>query len=269
MSVGSILRSFRRAFPAFTALLAANANACLVCGGRCEPRQQGHFGSLCRTCFRGIPWITRVYCLICGRPEHCPDCVRRARAAFVLSRSAVRYDAAIRAWIAQYKYGGNEAFEPLLGELLTMAYRGLCAELRLPPSMPRRFDAVIPVPVSEARLLERGFNQAERLGGRLAESEGIPLVDALRRTRHSVKQSAKTRGARLRDTHNLFRADSAAVAELLHSRSRPDSCRLLLIDDIYTTGSTVNACAEALADALRQAAPTLRFEIYCLTLARS
>ncbi|MBM7566484.1 putative amidophosphoribosyltransferase [Paenibacillus sacheonensis] len=191
----------------------------------------------------------------------------------------MRYDAIIREWLALYKYHGHEALEPLLGEMLTAAYRGLQAEYarQAPDAAPLRFDAVIPVPVSEPRLLERGFNQAERLAARLAASEQLTLHDVLRRTRHSGKQSIKSRGDRLRDTRNLFTTDGQAWDSLIHhvqvrssSAIPPTShCRLLLIDDIYTTGSTVHACADALATAMRQSSLGATLEIYCLTLARS
>ncbi|SFJ26701.1 comF family protein [Paenibacillus sp. UNC496MF] len=268
MTTGDLWQSLRKAFPLFASLLAVGGSGCAVCGNRCEPGRQGAFGSLCKRCFRSIPWIARVYCPVCGRPERCPDCARRTRTAFVANRSAVRYDATIREWLALYKYRGHEALEPLLGDLLTAAYRGLAAE-RFREAGPRPVHAVIPVPVSEARLLERGFNQAERLAARLGEAEGIPFFDALRRTRHSAKQSAKTRGARLRDTRNLFKADEAELALMLATAGRDARYRLVLVDDIYTTGSTANACAQALADGIGQAAPGLRFDVYVLTVARS
>ncbi|QHT63455.1 ComF family protein [Paenibacillus lycopersici] len=196
----------------------------------------------------------------------------------MINRSAVRYDATIREWLALYKYRGNEALEPLLGAILHIAYRGLRAQLTRngPGAASLRFDAMVPVPVSELRLLERGFNQAERLAAHLAAAENLPLWDVLRRVRHSGKQSNKTRGARMRDTRHLFAADvSFMTSRLQQLRERgsaaadPAGCRLLLIDDIYTTGSTANACAEALLIAMKKAAPAMTVEIYCLTVARS
>ncbi|QHW32587.1 ComF family protein [Paenibacillus rhizovicinus] len=278
MAADGIWQTIRHIIPSFTALLAKRARGCLICGNRCDSKQPGQFGALCESCYRAIPWITRVYCPVCGRPERCPDCVRRRQAAFIANRSAVHYDAAIREWLALYKYRGHQALEPLLGDMLIIAFRGLKAQLSRHNhnSVPQYFEAVVPVPVSESRLLERGFNQAERLAARLAASEELPLWDVLRRTRHSDKQSLKTRGARLRDTLHLFAADVAEMTHLLQSmiQQRPStvapvSCRLFLVDDIYTTGSTANACAETLLIAMKQAAPAVPIEIYCVTLARS
>ncbi|WP_219834406.1 ComF family protein [Paenibacillus sp. R14(2021)] len=132
------------------------------------------------------------------------------------------------------------------------------------------------MPVSEDRLLERGFNQAERLGAYLAQAALIPLHDVLRRTRHSSKQSSKTRGARLRDTLHLFQADAESLRDMLATIKKSKSAsvqshvvRLLLIDDIYTTGSTVHACARTLFESINLENPALHVEIYSLTLARS
>lgn len=315
MFASSMWQNIQRAIPSITAMLASGKQACPICGAPNDIKQPGRFAALCRVCFRSIPWITAIHCSGCGRPEFCPDCRRRSNPAIVANRSAVRYDDTIREWLALYKYRGNEALEPLLGEMLVMAYRGLCRELSHPhagsrgaeryPSLKSRTanarnkslptsrhptsraemnqqpaylpQAIIPVPVSDSRFMERGFNQAERLGSCLSAAQHIPLHDVLLRTGHSDKQSYKSRGARLRDTRNLFGADTQAVEEMAHMllnhHPRPNSpaipCRLLLIDDIYTTGSTANACAGVLRQAMRTALPETPLEIYCLTLARS
>ncbi|WP_274654211.1 ComF family protein [Paenibacillus humicola] len=224
-----------------------------------------------------MPWITRIECPVCGRPEACGDCRRRSDAAFVLSRSAVRYNAFIRGLLALYKYRGHEALAPLLGGMMQVAYILMLAELGGRDAS-FGFDAVVPVPLSAERLAERGFNQAERFAVHIAGLSGIPVVEALRRTRHSAKQSFKTRGDRLRDTRDLFEADLAAydqpnVREIRNGAGvtadfrGTGRMRILLVDDIYTTGGTVNACAAALAGTpgLRRFRP----EIYVLTLARS
>ncbi|WP_090982338.1 ComF family protein [Paenibacillus sp. CF384] len=160
-----------------------------------------------------------------------------------------------------------------MAKMLLPAYRGMLAQNATGSQTAFRFDAVIPVPVSDERLQERGFNQAERLASYLADREQLALHDILRRTRHSDKQSLKTRGARLRDTERLFTADiPAATAMLAALKSEILPCqqlKLLLVDDIYTTGSTANSCAQALNEVMRLLAPNRRVDIYILTLARS
>ncbi|WP_143069248.1 ComF family protein [Paenibacillus sp. OV219] len=268
------LRTIIKAMRQSVQLLTATSSACLICGNTDSRSRHPRFISLCTPCFRQIPWITRIECDVCGRPEYCPDCPRRSDAAFLCNRSAVRYNTRIREWLALYKYRGHEALAPLFGEMLTAAYQGLVKELR-----PRELrnettetlypiDALIPVPVSSERLAEREFNQAERLGAYLAERVQIPLHHVMQRTRHSGKQSYKTRGARLRDTHNLFTADPALTASLLTARNQ-SHIRLIIVDDIYTTGSTANACATALAEEIRRQRPAVFVELFILTLARS
>lgn len=128
------------------------------------------------------------------------------------------------------------------------------------------------VPVSGERLEERGFNQAERLAAALGARYRTPVVPLLERARHTAKQSFKTRAERLRDTSTLFRALPAAPSLLQHW-GRPSSfsprricrpLRILIVDDIYTTGGTLQDCARA----LEEAAPG-ELELYALTWARS
>ncbi|UVI29901.1 ComF family protein [Paenibacillus spongiae] len=270
------------AFRATISMLAPTPSACLTCSRTYrESRSQAQgglddsivFQRLCPECRSSIPWITRIACRVCGRPGPCGDCKRRLDSAFVCNRSAVSYDEAIRGWLALYKYRGHEALGQLLGEMLHAAYVRMYSELAQRQAN-FRFDAAIPVPLSDARLLERGFNQAEQLATAVAVRNQLPLVRALRRTRHSDKQSYKTRGARLSSTRNLFAAEEAALRPLVgllndEAVIMNRALRLLIVDDIYTTGSTVDACARAILDTMQRDYPGIHTEIYVLTLARS
>ncbi|MFB9327046.1 ComF family protein [Paenibacillus aurantiacus] len=272
------------------AMLSPASQACPVCGHAFRSAGKASFAGLCPACTEAIPWIRGVTCPVCGRPERCGDCLRRTAASFVASRSAVRYDESVRSWLALYKYRGHEALLPVLGEMMAAAGLLFLAERRAIYAH-FGYDALVPVPLSEERLAERGFNQAEQLasyvGGRLA----IPVIEALRRTRNSGKQSFISRRERMKNTQGLFAAEESRLPELLRSRLARNAnqsfaafrarrrrqaaspaqspLRLLLIDDVYTTGSTIDACAAALAGALRQLDPEARVEIYALTLARS
>ncbi|TYP75718.1 ComF family protein [Paenibacillus methanolicus] len=274
------------------AMLSPASAACPVCGRAFRGQGKVSFAGLCPACTEAIPWIRRIECPVCGRPERCGDCARRTAASFVASRSAVRYDASVRSWLATYKYRGHEALGPVLGEMMAEACRHLLAERRA--RYPHfRFDALVPVPLSEERLAERGFNQAEQLASCVGARCSIPVVEALRRTRNSGKQSYISRRERMRNTQGLFAADESRLPALFlpnDTRSRSieslvatfwptfgssptphagQPLRLLLIDDIYTTGSTIDACAGALSESLRRLYPGTSVEIYALTLARS
>ncbi|KUP23863.1 hypothetical protein AWJ19_11955 [Paenibacillus sp. DMB5] len=134
-------------------------------------------------------------------------------------------------------------------------------------------DLLVPVPVSESRLMERGFNQAERLADVLSGLRGIPQLPLLVRTHHTGKQSFKSRAERIADMRHAFAANpdkpvSAQFSSWLSQVKAPGRpLQILIIDDIYTTGSTIRACAEAvqiICSGHRRDA-----EIYSLTWARS
>ncbi|VTR39336.1 competence protein F [Actinobacillus pleuropneumoniae] len=263
---------------------------CLACGkiGSCN---QGIPG-ICHACYRQIPWIFKPRCLRCGRGIGCPDCTRLGvnDRSFVLNRSAVTYDAQMREWLAQYKYRGNERYAPLLVEMMLRAYTMFHREanvrlgdhcLRNAHSVPWSIHAVTSVPVSQERLRERGFNQAEVLARGLAASIKTPYFPLLERNRHTDKQSFKSRMDRLKDMEGVFGALQQAP-EVLWSISKRGAAntgspeeilpntgplRILLVDDIYTTGSTINACAQVLRG--YESFLEMPIEIYSLTWARS
>lgn len=119
------------------------------------------------------------------------------------------------------------------------------------------------VPLSQERLAERGFNQAEQLARRLGAKIKLPVVDLLVRHRHTDKQSHKTRSARLQDLEHVFalRTDlSRASFPMLRQGGGP--LRIYIVDDVYTTGSTLIQCASA----IQRVWPSV--EVFGLTWAR-
>lgn len=282
-----ILKPFHR-------LLATAGQKCITCG-RTTSLSQEHFG-ICRTCFMSIPWIGIPRCVYCGRQIGCPDCIREQTGPwhFVCNRSAVAYNADMREWLAQYKYRGNEGYAPLLIRMMEQAYRQLRQEILVRQQRSSQETSkklgiqwqahlVTSVPVSQERLKERGFNQAEVLGRGLATAARLPYAELLMRDRHTNKQSFKTRMDRLKDMEGVFRSLPEAAHRIERQAKRIYSTtqdrmpspgrgilfplRILLIDDIYTTGSTLNACSQELK--IAGASQGIPVEIYSLTWARS
>ena len=275
-------------------LLAPTLLQCLICGK--NSRAAASLPGICTICEAAIPWIRHPRCQKCGRHVGCPDCTRSsALSPIICNRSAVAYTSVMREMLGQYKYRGHERLAPLLGLMLNNAYSILQKEREmsqrnrtgrqetfiLPIIKKRRpasgtlwrADLFVPVPVSDSRLAERGFNQAERLGDVLSRLRGIPQLPLLNRTHHTGKQSFKNRAERLADMKHAFAAnpDNAVRLQLVNLldtvEAQDDPLQIIIIDDIYTTGSTIRACAETIRTLCSSYGREV--EIYSLTWARS
>ncbi|MCC3374083.1 ComF family protein [Cohnella sp. REN36] len=202
-----------------------------------HPGPRAVLSRLCGDCRSAVPWILAIGCPVCGRSARCQDCLRRRVRHVERSRCAVRYTEEMKEWLAQYKYSGAERLEPVLAAMLAAPLERLIVERAVP------FDLIAAVPLSAERLDERGFNQAERMATRLSRWYRIPYRPLLQRVRHTEKMSFKSRRSRLTDLRGLFEA-LPETRELRKPDDAPIS--LLLVDDVYTTGSTINECAFAL-----------------------
>ncbi len=212
--------------------------------------------NICPSCIEKIPWIRELHCPICGRYEACPDCKRRRNTYFICNRSAVEYNDDMREWLAQYKYRKNERLEPLLIQMLLPAYTMMARKLT---KLNQTIHAITYIPLSPERMEERSFNQAERLAQGLAAQLNIPVISTLQRTKHTPKQSYKIRADRLQDLEGVFTIDRTADGAIVHDPQQP--MNLLLVDDVYTTGSTLNEAAKVLT-------AHHPINIYTLTFAR-
>ncbi|WP_025336803.1 ComF family protein [Paenibacillus sabinae] len=143
-------------------------------------------------------------------------------------------------------------------------------------------DLLVPVPVSGVRLAERGFNQAERQARFLSARRNIPVMELVVRAHHTEKQSFKTRAERLADMRRAFVPSPVWTSEfaeklLFSARSTSGNTshfaacspplKIIIVDDIYTTGSTIRACADVLQKMVSSAGREA--EVYSLTWARS
>jgi competence protein ComFC len=140
------------------------------------------------------------------------------------------YEGTLRELIHLYKYGRIQTLSQPLADFLASA---------LP--LDERFDAVTPVPLHWRKRWQRGFNQSELLARAIARRRGIPMVGALRRARFTPTQAGLSNTERRRNVAAAFEARRAV--------RRLAGRRVLLIDDVMTTGSTAAACARALRQA--------------------
>ncbi len=198
--------------------------ACASCG---EP---GHM--LCLDCRAAIAWIKEPVCETCGRPAAsrlCSSCDSDPPAARPI-RSATYYRDPIRRVIHRMKYEGLFALGRPLGQLMVDAW----------PLWQRPVDLVLPIPLHDRRQRERGYNQSELLVAELRRHLNWPTdTKALFRTRPTRPQLGLTAFERRANVHDAFAADPARV----------EGKRVLLIDDVCTTGSTLTAAAVALKEA--------------------
>lgn len=203
---------------------------CPVCGQIVMPK-----GALiCPGCEGKLAWVSGPLCRRCGKEvaddsiEYCRDCSRR-RPSFARGMALINYNETASRSMAQIKYKNRREYLDFYGSAI--------AE-RLGPQIQRLSpDLLIPVPVHPSRRRARGFNQAEELARRLSERLGIPMsADLLFRIRKTSPQKSLTPAERLQNLEHAFSA-----------RPLPkEARRILLVDDIYTTGATMEACARAL-----------------------
>jgi ComF family protein len=149
--------------------------------------------------------------------------------AYDRARAAVRYDDIARALVHNFKYGDQLDLAPLMGRWMARAGRELVAEA----------DALIPVPLHWRRLWARRFNQSAALAAAIAQPKGVPVLhSALKRERTTVQQVGLSRAQRADDVQGAF----AVPPE---EKGNVAGRRMLLIDDVLTSGVTVDTCARA------------------------
>jgi ComF family protein len=193
---------------------------------------------LCGACFGGMNFITAPHCLRCGLafatlgeagPQgECLGCLHRPP-AFGRARAALRYDAAAQPLILPFKHADRTELAAVLAAMMARAGAVLLAET----------DAIVPVPLHRRRLASRRYNQAALLAARLARHASRPwLPDTLMR-RHATTPLGELSAAARRE------AVSGAFEVRPSRQPAIQGKRLLLIDDVMTSGATASACAAA------------------------
>ena len=219
--------------------------SCVACGGA-----TGEAHTLCGRCWAGVRFVERPFCERLGTPfavDLGVPLVSPAAIAnppvFARARTVARYDETASLLVHRLKYGDRLDLVRALGGMMARAGAELAAEC----------DVLVPVPLHPVRLWSRRFNQAMELGRVVARRHGLPIEPALlarvKRTRPQVGLSRHQRGENLQ---GAFRVPDAA-------RARLKGRRVLLVDDVLTTGATANAAARALLRAGASAVDVLTF----------
>jgi ComF family protein len=199
-------------------------------------------GGLSAAAWSRVHWLDGPVCDGCGAPfeyeigVRCAACLARPR-AFDRARAACLYDETSREPILKLKHADRTDLAPLFARWLSRAARPLIAEA----------DAIAPVPLHRSRLLSRRYNQAAEIARPLARLTGLAyLPDALIRRRDTESQGGKSGSGRKRNVAAAFAVPPGRLAQVAGKR-------ILLIDDVLTTGATAEGCARALkaAGALR------------------
>lgn len=221
---------------------------CTVCGGR---TRAGKY--LCEQCESKAVRIVAPFCQQCSEPFEgaittvftCANCAHRT-IYFDAAVAAFRGRGIVRQIIHDFKYGRQVHLRHPVARWLLAAFD----DERLSG---RQFDVIVPVPLHPTRQRERGFNQANLLAELVSARISIPRKPLLERVRYTTTQTALDRAERMENLHNAFR---------LRKKANVRGLRVLLIDDILTTGSTLSECARVLKRARA-------ISVYAATAARA
>jgi ComF family protein len=182
---------------------------------------------LCPSCRADLPRLPEQSCRVCAAPvagtvHRCAECYRDPPPVARV-HAALRHDGVARQLVLGLKYRRGKHLVQPLADLIA-------------PITPLDVDLLVPVPLDERRLRERGFNQSELLAAELARRTGRPVAsDALIRVRETPSQAGLSPAERADNVRGAF-----AAPERLEGHS------VLLVDDVCTTGATLYACARAL-----------------------
>jgi ComF family protein len=216
---------------------------CLSCGDLVSG-----LGTLCAPCWESASFLSPPQCHACGLPfEHdfgaaalCGACTREPP-LYARARAALAYDDISRAMILAYKHGDRTDMAPAFGRWLARAGAELLADA----------DVIVPVPLHWTRLFGRRFNQTALLARQLAQASGRPvLYDGVLRTRRTRPMGQLSKSERRRNLAGAFAVKPAHIAAI---KGR----RILLVDDVLTSGATASNCTKVLLKAGAKAVDVL------------
>ena len=202
-----------------------------------DQRAEARDGFVCAKCWSHVRFIRAPFCERCGLPFEgdltttfvCTNC-NDLKLHFTSARSAVVARTVVLEAIHRFKYSRALWFENFLAGLLIREAAPVLAK--------GNWHGIVPVPLHPVKLREREFNQAALLAAQLARATKIPLNEKiLRRVNPTATQTLLTRDERAANMKNAF---------IVSKGTRLAGKRIVLLDDVFTTGATTNACAKAL-----------------------
>ena len=220
--------------------------ACPLCG-KPAPVVEGSRLLACPECLDELETVGNVYCLKCGQEikgydkQYCYDCAR-VKHVYDQGAAALAYTENIKQSIYRYKYKGKREYAEWYGQILAKE----CGS-RIRMWGP---DVIVPVPLHPKKLKSRGYNQAALMAKALGRELGINVdCDYLARVHNTAPMKKLTTEERIKNLKNAF----------IINKNDVKYNKILLVDDIYTTGATVDACAAVLkAGGVR--------DVYCISL---
>lgn len=226
---------------------------CHVCQGFLRDDRALEKLALCRSCFNGLSRITPPLCPVCGRPfrtrehdnHHCEDCLRESP-FYDRTGAPYLYEGTVMEAIHRFKYAGKTYLGHTLGYLLSLFAEKWLGETRN--------TVMMPVPLHPKKLRQRGFNQSLLLARPVASRMGLELdFLGLRRIRYTLPQTGLKSAERSKNVRKAFEFSGQKALK---------GWTVLLVDDVATTGSTLNECARVLKRAGAD-------KVICLVLART
>ena len=222
---------------------------CLFCGQTVDYNGNQNIHDICSKCNDQLEMIEPPYCKSCHRPlpnvqihsmndeishqSHCEDCLAASTSSLTQNRSAVIYNDFMKEMLALYKYRGKESLAEVFSFLLKIAYDAYFEKTKI--------DLITYIPLHPKRLVERGFNQAEQLAIGLNRLTELPIYPLLIRVKETAKQSKTGKQERKKQLEGAFEINGSYI-HIINGKN------ILIIDDIYTTGATLQEVAKILVE---------------------
>lgn len=195
---------------------------------------------VCADCLKDMNVVCEPVCFVCGKPigqgerEYCLDCDRKKH-FFTQGKSAFVYDLKMRESVGRFKYSGRKEYAEFFAEKICDLYEDWIKKVNP--------DALVPVPLHIKRLRQRGYNQAEILADKIGKRLEIQVISGwLQRRKDTLPQKGLSAKDRKKNVSDAFFVPMEQF-RLYHQIK----C-VIIVDDIYTTGSTADACAKVLKD---------------------